>query len=82
MVETIIVAALVIWSAIYTFKKVFPKSAFKVFNGIANSFQKQGWTKLAAWVRPAMVSGCGDCGCSSSPSKTKVPETVKAVKWK
>ncbi|MBF7688338.1 DUF6587 family protein [Acinetobacter rathckeae] len=83
MVEIVIIAALVIWSAVYTFNKVFPKSAFKVFNALANVLEQQKLHKLASWVRPAMVTGCGGgCGCSSAEKPAKVTETTKAVKWK
>ncbi|MBF7685350.1 hypothetical protein I2F17_05895 [Acinetobacter sp. B10A] len=83
MVEVVIIAALVIWSVVYTFKKVFPQSAFKVFNSLANVLEQQKLHKLATWVRPAMVSGCGGgCGCGSEEQPQKSIETVKAVKWK
>ncbi|SDB95654.1 DUF6587 family protein [Acinetobacter boissieri] len=83
MVEVVIIAALVIWSTVYTFKKVFPQSAFKVFTALANIFEQQKLHKLASWIRPPMVTGCGGgCGCSSDEKTQKVVDSVKAVKWK
>lgn len=83
MVEVFIITALVVWSTIYTFKKVCPQSSFKVFNWLANILEKQNFQKVATWVRPEMVTGCGGgCGCSSAEKPQKVTESVKAVKWK
>lgn len=83
MVEVIIITALVIWSAVYTFKKVFPQSAFKVFNALADVLVRQKLHKVAAWIRPAMVSGCGGgCGCESTEKPQKNNDVIQAVKWK
>ncbi|MCG2608560.1 MULTISPECIES: DUF6587 family protein [unclassified Acinetobacter] len=83
MIEILIVAALVIWSAVVVFKKVFPKAAYSVFSSLSNGCQKQGWTVLAKWLKPEMVSGCGgSCGCSASDSPAKKKPEVQAVKWK
>lgn len=81
MIEVFIVAILVVWSAIVVFKKVFPKSAYSVFLHLSEFCQRQGWTSMAKWFRPATVSGCGgSCGCSQSETKSKVE--VQSVKWK
>jgi len=81
MVEILIVAVLVAWSTLFVFKKVFPKTSYSVFLKLAELFEKQGWTTLAKWVRPAMVMGCGGgCGCSTDDAPKKVE--VQAVKWK
>ena len=83
MIELLIIAVLVIWSAIFVFKKVFPKSAYTVFSKLAQFCQSKGWTSLAKWLQPAMVSGCGGgCGCSSTESKAPKNTEVQAVKWK
>ncbi|WP_266126214.1 DUF6587 family protein [Acinetobacter bereziniae] len=83
MIESLIVAVLVIWSAIFVFKKVFPKSAYSVFSKLAQFFQARGWTRLAQWTQPAMVSGCGGgCGCSTNEPDTSKKSAVQAVKWK
>lgn len=83
MVTYLIIAVLVIWSALYVFKKVFPQTAFKCFSKLADIAEAKGQAKLARWVRPAMPMGCGGgCGCSSDTSKTKTQNTVQAVKWK
>ncbi len=83
MIEILIVAALVLWSAVVAFKKVFPKASYSVFNSLSNSCQKQGWTALAKCLKPAMVSGCGgSCGCSASDTPAKKKPEVQAVKWK
>ena len=83
MVESFIITALVVWSAIFVFKKVFPKSAYSVFLKLSQFCQTQGWTRLAKWLQPAMVAGCsGGCGCSTSDEKKKKKTEVQAVKWK
>ncbi|WP_445114701.1 DUF6587 family protein [Acinetobacter sp. WZC-1] len=83
MVELLIVAALVGWSAIFVFKKVLPKTAYSVFFRMAEFCRAKGWTALAKWLQPAMVAGCGgSCGCSSSESESTQKTTVQAVKWK
>ena len=82
MIELLIITALVIWSTIFVFKKVFPKSAYTVFMKLSQLCQAQGWTKLAKWLQPAMVAGCGGgCGCSTDSAPSKKTE-VQAVKWK
>ncbi|NNH00440.1 DUF6587 family protein [Acinetobacter sp. ANC 5414] len=83
MIEVVIVAALVIWSAIVVFKKVFPQTANSVFMELSSLCAKQGWLTLAKWLKPAMVSGCGgSCGCSTTDDKVKTKPEVQAVKWK
>ena len=83
MVQFLIIAALVLWSAVVVFKKVFPKTANTTFIWLSNSCSKQGWSSLAKWLRPVAVSGCGgNCGCSSAESDTPQQTEVQAVKWK
>ena len=55
MIEVLIIAALVIWSAVVVFKKVFPKTANSVFMALSNVCHQQGWSTLAKWLKPAMV---------------------------
>ncbi|RKG33504.1 DUF6587 family protein [Acinetobacter tianfuensis] len=83
MIEILIVAALVLWSAVVVFKKVFPKTSGSVFLTLSNSCEAKGWHALAKWLKPKVAAGCGgSCGCpASDESKPKAPE-VQAVKWK
>ena len=81
MVEILIIAALVLWSALVVFKKVFPKTSNTFFSFLSNACSKRGWTSLARWLQPAMSSGCGgNCGCDAQDEPKKVE--VQAVKWK
>ena len=83
MIEILIVAALVIWSAVVVFKKVFPKTAYAFFLSLSNVAQKQGWTAIAKRLKTAMVAGCGgSCGCSSTDAPTEKKSPLQAVKWK
>ena len=83
MVEVLIITALVIWSAIFVFKKVFPKTAYSVFSKLAQLCRSRGWNGLAKWLQPAMVAGCGGgCGCSTDTSEAPKKVEVQAVKWK
>jgi len=83
MIEVVIVAALVIWSAIVVFKKVFSQTANSVFMKLSSFCDKQGWLSLAKWLKPAMVLGCGGgCGCSATQDNTQKKPEVQAVKWK
>ncbi|WP_111895046.1 DUF6587 family protein [Acinetobacter sp. MB5] len=83
MVTYLIIGALVLWSAIYSFKKIFPQSAFKVFSALARGCEQRGWMTLAKWLRPAIAAGCsGGCGCSADTSSQPKKVTVQAVKWK
>jgi len=83
MIEVVIVAALVIWSAVVVFKKVFPQTANSVFMQLSTACAKQGWLSLAKWLKPATVSGCGgSCGCSATEDNAQKKPQVQAVKWK
>ena len=82
MIQFLIITALVVWSALFVFKNVFPKSAYSVFSKLAQICQAEGWNRLAKWIQPAMPAGCGGgCGCSTSDAPAKKTE-VQAVKWK
>ncbi|MFW1840588.1 DUF6587 family protein [Acinetobacter gyllenbergii] len=83
MFEYLIVAVLVLWSAVVVFKKVFPQTANSAFLGLSNLCQRLGWQRLAAWLKPKMAAGCGgNCGCSTDEAETKKPETIQTVKWR
>jgi hypothetical protein len=82
MIEILIVAALVLWSTVVVFKKVFPKTSNSVFLALAQACQRRGWQRLAKWLQPKMAAGCGGgCSCPSSEDKP-APTTVQEVKWK
>ena len=53
MVEILIVAALVLWSAVVIFKKVFPKTSGAFFLKLSNACTEKGWHGLAKWLKPA-----------------------------
>lgn len=81
MIEILIVAALVLWSAVVVFKKVFPKTSNSVFLSLSEACEKRGFNTLAKWLEPAMATGCGgNCGCDAKEAPQKVE--VQAVKWK
>lgn len=84
MIEILVIALLVIWSAVVVFKKVFPQTSNSVFMSISQFCENKGWTGLAKWLKPAMVSGCGgSCGCSATEDKTSTKKVeTQAVKWK
>ena len=83
MIEVVIVAALVLWSAVVVFKKVFPQTANSVFIQLSTACAKQGWLTLAKWLKPATVLGCGgSCGCSATEDSAQKKPEVQAVKWK
>ncbi|ANF82759.1 hypothetical protein A3K93_11555 [Acinetobacter sp. NCu2D-2] len=83
MIEILIVAALVLWSAVVVFKKVFPKTANSMLQKLSRYCAGRGWNKLAARLKPNMVSGCGgSCGCSSNEAQPKEKAPVQVVKWK
>ena len=83
MIELLIITALVVWSALFVFKKVFPNTAYSVFSKLAQFCRAQGWNRLATWLQPAMVAGCGGgCGCASSDSDAPKKVEIQAVKWK
>ncbi len=67
MIEILIVAVLVLWSAVVVFKKVFPKTSSAVFLRLVQSCaaNRVGHV-LAKWLKPQHVAGCGgSCGCST-----------------
>ena len=83
MIEVVIVAALVLWSVVVVFKKVFPQTANSVFMQLSTACAKQGWLTLAKWLKPATVLGCGgSCGCSANEDSAQKKPEVQAVKWK
>jgi len=83
MFEYLIVAVLVLWSTIVVFKKVFPQTAGSTFLALSNTCQRLGWQRLAVWLKPKMVAGCGgNCGCSTDEAESKKTESVQTVKWR
>ena len=83
MVEILIVAALVLWSAVVVFKKVFPKTSGAVFLKLSNFCTEKVWHGLAKWLKPAAAAGCGgSCGCDSQDQPAEKKVEVQAVKWK
>ena len=82
MVEYLIIAVLVVWSALVVFKKVFPKTATSVFSTISSFCEQHGWLTLAKWLKPKMAVGCaGGCGCSTDDKPMLKTNEVKPVKW-
>ena len=83
MTEILIVAALVLWSAVVVFKKVFPQTSSAVFLKLSNFCAEKGWHGLAKWLKPAAAAGCGgSCGCDHSDQTAEKKVEVQAVKWK
>ena len=83
MTEILIVAALVLWSAVVVFKKVFPQTSSAVFLKLSNFCAEKGWHGLAKWLKPAAAAGCGgSCGCDSQDQPAEKKVEVQAVKWK
>ena len=79
-----IVAVLVLWSAFVVFKKVFPKTASSLSLILSNLCQRFGWYRLATWLKPKIVVGCGGgCGCAvDDNNEPKKQETIQAIKWR
>lgn len=84
MIETLIITVLVVWSAIVVFKKVFPKTAMHLFRSMSQRCSALGWQRLAKWLEPKAVAGCGgSCGCETDPNdSTEKKIELQAVKWK
>lgn len=83
MFEYLIIAVLVLWSAIVVFKKVLPKTASSASLAVSNFCQRLGWQRLAVWFKPKIIVGCGGgCGCSTDEAESKKAESVQAVKWR
>lgn len=84
MFEYSIVAVLVLWSAFVVFKKVFPKTASSLSLILSNLCQRFGWYRLATWLKPKIVVGCGGgCGCAvDDNNEPRKQETIQAIKWR
>lgn len=83
MIEILIVIALVLWSTVVVFKKVFPNTSRTAFQKLSNVCAEQGWNKLAIWLKPAMAAGCGGgCDCPSNDKAAQKKTEIHAVKWK
>lgn len=83
MLEILIVAVLVLWSAIVVFKKVFPQTSTKLLSLLALQAEQKEWLVLAKWLKPVTAAGCGgSCGCSQSEDTTAKKADLQAVKWK
>lgn len=85
MVETLIVAALVLWSALVVFKKVFPQTSNSFFSLLSTTCTSRGWMRVGNWLKPAAAAGCGgNCGCDAQEDGPKSAQKVEvqAVKWK
>ena len=82
MIEYLIIAVLVIWSAVVVFKKVFPKTSNATFSALSAFCERRGWQALAKWLKPKMSVGCaGGCGCSVDEKPAAKNNEVKPVKW-
>lgn len=83
MIEILIVAALVIWSTVVVFKKVFPQTSNSIFQKLSNTCELKGWFTLAKWLKPKMAAGCGgNCACPASEDSDVKKTDIQAVKWK
>lgn len=83
MIEILIVAVLVVWSALVVFKKVFPKTSSSVFLKLSNACATKGWHALAKKLKPAVATGCGgNCGCDANSASESKNMQVQPVKWK
>ena len=83
MLEGLIIAVLVLWSTLVVFKKVFPKTSFKLFLSLAQTAEQRGLPRLAKWLKPGMAAGCGgSCDCSQSDQPQQQKPQAQAVKWK
>lgn len=83
MIEILIVAALVLWSTVVVFKKVFPQTSNSVFLKLSTACEQKGWQTLAKWLKPKMAAGCGgNCACPASEETAAKKPDVQAVKWK
>ena len=83
MIEYLIVAVIVLWSAIVVFKKVFPNTSSSVFLKLSNAAAAKGWLRLAKWLKPTMAAGCGgNCACPATDEAENKKPDVQAVKWK
>lgn len=83
MFEYLIVAVLVLWSAVVVFKKVFPQTANSTFLVLSNVCERLGWHMLAKWFKPKMATGCGgSCDCTRNETTTKKSEPAQTIKWR
>ncbi|MEQ1066718.1 DUF6587 family protein [Acinetobacter sp. XH1741] len=83
MFDYLIVAVLVLWSAIVVFKKVFPQTSTSVFFALSTQCQRLGWQRLATWLKPKQVAGCGgNCGCSTDDAPEQKSAPIQTVKWR
>lgn len=83
MIEIAIIAALVLWSTVVVFKKVFPKTSNSVFSSLSTACDKRGLNQLAKWLQPTLASGCGgNCSCPATEEKSANKSEIQAVKWK
>ena len=83
MIEVMIVAALVLWSTVVVFKKVFPQTSNSVFLKMSQACEARGWISLAKWLKPKMAMGCGgNCACPASEDKQAKAAPQQTVKWK
>jgi len=84
MVEFLIVALIVMWSAIVVFKKVLPNTSNKTFMALSKRSEQAGLHTLAKWLKPTAASGCGgNCSCPTDSNESPSGKTeVQVVKWK
>lgn len=77
MVEYLLVALALLWSVWMVFKTILPTYYTQMRWQLSAWCQRQGWHRLAKWLKPPLVVGCqGGCGCQSTKTDTNV------VKWK
>ena len=83
MFEYLIIALLVLWSVAVVFKKILPQTANAALFAVSSLCQHFGWQRLALWIKPNIVTGCGgSCGCDDSDQPAEKKVEVQAVKWK
>ena len=86
MWTSMIIAVLVLWSCKVVWKSVAPTSFYQISNYMADGCAAYGWQRLANYLRPKAVTGCGGgCGCEQTQPQSQPPSqdsAVQAVKWK
>ncbi len=84
MIEYLIIAIVVLWSAVIVFKNVMPKTYYQALTSTAEFALKRGWDGVAKWLMPKQkAQSCGGgCGCDTDSIDKQQIDKINTVKWK